>query len=72
MVAKRPNQYTDSTTRKVHKLYSSPNSLYVILPQDLAAQAKIKDGDSVQFRIRADGTICFDKVKVDKRKKAKA
>jgi antitoxin component of MazEF toxin-antitoxin module len=70
--ATRPNQYSDNNVRKVQTLHSSPNSIWVVLPKELMEQAKIKAGDAIEFKMRSDGTVCFNKVKVDKRKKAKA
>lgn len=70
--ATRPNQYSDNNVRKVQTLHSSPNSIWVVLPKELMEQAKIKAGDAIEFKLRSDGTVYFNKVKVDKRKKAKA
>jgi len=69
--ATRPNQYSGNSIRKVQTLHSSPNSIWVILPKELMEKAKISAGDQVEFKMRSDGTVYFNKVKVDKRRKAK-
>lgn len=63
------NQYAGNNMRKVHRVYSSPGSLWLIPPQAMLKEAKIEENDYVEFKQRSDGTITFCKIKVDKRRK---